>query len=480
MPDVLGDLDATGLAELVRLGEVHPTELVDAAIDRIEKLDPELNAVIHPRFDAARAEAAGPLPDGPFRGVPFLLKDIHAYSAGDPYHEGMRFLRDAGWRTSSDAYVTARYRAAGLVFVGRTNVPELGLVPTTEPEAHGPTRNPWDPTRSPGGSSGGSAAAVAAGLVPAAHGNDGGGSIRIPASACGLVGLKPSRGRISLGPDCYYSGLLNVEGTLTRSVRDTAALLDVAAGEMPGDPIVAPPPLRPFAAEVGAPPGRLRVGLLTQVPGEMATVHPDCVAAAEDAARLLESLGHTVEVDHPEALEAPEWGGRFIVLWSAAAAYNLEDWGRRVGRWVTADDVEPLTWALAEMGRSIPTPQALTAQSWLMENARQVVQWWADGFDLLLTSTLVDLPTPLGEFAAVPDNPLAALLRSTSFCPFTPPFNVSGQPAISLPLAESSEGLPIGVQLVAAYGREDLLLRVASQLEQARPWTHRLPAIHAG
>ena len=479
MPDVLGDLDATGLAELVRGGEVHPTELVDAAIARIEKLDPELNAVIHPRFEAARAEASGPLPDGPFRGVPFLLKDIFGYSAGDPHHEGMRFLRDAGWRTASDSHVVARFRAAGLVFVGRTNVPELGLIPTTEPAAYGPTRNPWDPTRSPGGSSGGSAAAVAAGMVPAAHGTDGGGSIRIPASACGLVGLKPSRGRISLGPDAYYAGMLNVQGALCRTVRDTAGLLDVAAGEMPGDPAVAPPPLRPFAAEVGAEPGRLRVGLLTAVPGGLATTHPDCVAAAEETARLLESLGHTVEVDHPRALEDAEWGGRFITLWSAAAAFNLEDWGRRVGRRVKAEDVEPLTWALAEMGRAIPTPQALAAQAWLMDNARQVVEWWAGGFDLLLTPTLADLPTPLGHFDSPPDNPLGTLLRSSSFCPHTPPFNVTGQPAISLPLAESAGGLPVGVQLVAAYGREDVLLRVSAQLEEARPWAQRRPAIHA-
>jgi amidase len=295
------------------------------------------------------------------------------------------------------------------------------------------------------------------------------------------VGLKPSRGRISLGPDGYYAGMLNCEGTLTRTVRDTAALLDAAAGEMPGDPIVAPPPRRPFAAEVGAAPGRLRVGLLTQAPDGMgATTHPECVAAAEDAARLLESLGHTVEVDHPRALQDPEYGGRFITIWSAVAAYNLEDWGRRVGRWVTADDVEPVTWALAEMGRAIPIPQAVAAQAWLANNARQVVEWWAGGFDLLLTPTLADLPTPLGDFASTPGNPLGALLRSSSFCPLTPPFNVTGQPAISLPLGESAEGLPIGIQLVAAYGREDLLLRVASQLEEARPWAQRRPIIHAG
>jgi amidase len=480
MPDVLGDLDATALAELVRSGEVQPTELVDAAIARIEKLDPELNAVIHPRFEAARTEASGPLPDGPFRGVPFLLKDIFCHSAGDPFHEGMRFLRDAGWRADSDAHLAAHFRAAGLVFVGRTNVPELGLIPTTEPAAYGPTRNPWDPTRTPGGSSGGSAAAVAAGMVPAAHGNDSGGSIRIPASACGLVGLKPSRGRVSLGPGSYSIGMLACEGVVSRTVRDTAGLLDVAAGEMPGDPVVAPPPLRPFAAEVGTEPGRLRVGLLTRAPGGTAPIHPDCVTAAEETARLLEALGHTVEVDYPGALDEPEWASCFITLWSIGTAFLLEDWGRRVGKAVTAGDVEPNTWALAEMGRSLTTVQALSAQAWLYDGARRVAEWWAGGFDLLLTPTLGEPPPPLGEFVSSPDNPLGALLRSGAFCPFTPPFNVTGQPAISLPLAETAGGLPIGVQLVAAYGREDLLLRVAAQLEQARPWAGRRPAVHAG
>jgi amidase len=481
MPDVLGDLDATGLAELVRLGEVHPSELVDAAIARIEKLDPEINAVIHPRFERARAEASGPLPDGPFRGVPFLLKDIFCHSAGDPFHEGIRLLRDLGWRADSDSHLAARWRAAGLVFVGRTNVPELGIVPTTEPEAYGPTHNPWDPTRSPGGSSGGSAAAVAAGMVPAAHANDSGGSIRIPASACGLVGLKPSRGRISLGPGAYSVGMLACEGVVSRSVRDTAGLLDVAAGEMPGDPVVAPPPLRPFAAEVGAEPGRLRVGLMTRAPGETTSIHPDCVTAAEETARLLEALGHTVETDHPRALDDAGWAGCFITLWAVgAAAFSLDTWGRRVGRVVTAGDVEPLTWTLAEMGRKFTPLQALSAQSWLYDAARRVAEWWAGGFDLLLTPTLGEPPTPLGAFASTPDNPLGALLRCGSFSPFTASFNVTGQPAISLPLVETAGGLPIGVQLVAAYGREDVLLRVAAQLEQAQPWAQRRPAIHAG
>src|SRR5881296_2063993 len=271
MSDELAFLDATAQADLVQRRKVSPVELVDAAIARIERLDRELNAVIIPLFEKARAQAASPaLPNGFFRGVPFLLKDIICHSAGDPYHAGMKLLRKLGWVEHEDTHLVAKFRAAGLVFLGRTNTPELGTLPTTEPDAYGPTRNPWDTGRSSGGSSGGSAAAVASGMVPAAHGNDGGGSIRIPASACGLVGLKPSRGRTSFGPDLgdALGGLVG-EGVLTRSVRDTAAILDAIAGAMPGDPYTAPPPARPYREEVGRKPGKLRVGVLSRAPGEV-------------------------------------------------------------------------------------------------------------------------------------------------------------------------------------------------------------------
>ena len=488
--DALGDLDATGAAALVRSGEASPLELVDAAIARIERLDPTLNAVIHRRFEAAREEAAGPLPDGPFRGVPFLLKDILCHSAGDPFHEGMRFLKELGWRAKTDTYLAARFRAAGLVVVGRTNAPELGIQPTTEPDAYGPTLNPWDTGRSPGGSSGGSAAAVAAGMVPAAHANDGGGSIRIPASACGLVGLKPSRGRTSLGPDGYSVGALAVEHVVCRSVRDAAGLLDATAGRMPGDPYVAPPPRRPYAEEVGADPGRLRVGLLTFSPSMGGPVDPECVAAATGAATLLESLGHHVEETHPPGLERPEWGQNFMTLWAAGVALGLETWTRRTGKRIRRDDVEPLTWALAETGDGIGSMGLLAAHAWLSEGNRDVAQWWRDGsgdgagggggrFDLLLTPTLAEPPVPLGTFASPADNPLQGLFRAGAFCPFTPPFNVTGQPAISLPLHWTPDGLPVGVQLVAAYGAEDVLLRVAAQLEEARTWAGRRPPVSA-
>ncbi|HYT39821.1 MAG TPA: amidase family protein [Acidimicrobiia bacterium] len=487
MSDALGEHDATGLAELVRAGDVTPLELVDAAIERIELVDPQLNAVIHRRFERARAEAAQVATGGaaPFAGVPFLVKDITCHQAGEPFHEGMRFLRDRQWREGSDTHLAARFRAAGLITVGRTNAPELGIVPTTEPVAYGATRNPWDPGRSPGGSSGGSAAAVAAGLVPAAHANDGGGSIRIPASACGLVGLKPSRGRTSLGPAASFAAVVVCEHVLCRTVRDSAAFLDAVAGPMPGDPYVAPRPVRPFREEVGADPGRLRIGLLTAAPGGLAVVAPDCVTAAENAAHLLESLGHDVEVAHPAALDLPDWTAHFMSLWSAGVALGLDTWSARTGERIGADDVEPLTWALAELARALPTPALLRSLDWLMKTTRLVAEWWeppegARGYDLLLTPTLAEPPVPLGTFDSPPGNPLAGFIRAASFTPFTPPFNVTGQPAISLPLSQTAEGLPVGVQLVAAYGGEPLLFRVAAQLETADPWDNIRPPIGFG
>ena len=497
MADALGDHDAVGLAALVRSGEVKPLELVDAAIGRIETVDTQLNAVIHRRFERARAEAAA-LGSGPGRsagalaGVPFLVKDITCHQAGDPFHEGMRFLRDRGWRATSDTHLAARFRAAGLITVGRTNTPELGIVPTTEPLAYGPTRNPWDRSRSPGGSSGGSAAAVAAGLVPAAHANDGGGSIRIPASACGLVGLKPSRGRASLGPEASFSALVVCEHVVCRTVRDSAAFLDVIAGPMPGDPYVAPAPARPFGEEVGADPGRLRIGLMTAAPGGLAVVAPACVGAAQRAAEVLESLGHHVEVSHPTALDLPDWMPHFMSLWSAGVALGLDSWSARTGAVIGADDVEPLTWALVELARALPTPALLRSLDWLLRTTRLVAEWWEPvdfgaspasrnhGFDLLLTPTLAEPPVLLGTFDPAPGNPLAGFMRAASFTPFTPPFNVTGQPAISLPSVQTRDGLPIGVQLVAAYGREDVLLRVAAQLEDADPWANRCPPISVG
>src|SRR5437764_1879974 len=325
MTDDLAWLDATAQAELVRTGQLSPLELVEAAIARIEKVDPELNAVIHHRFDAAVQEASGELPDGPFRGVPFLVKDLYAGSAGDPMHNGTRVLRDANYIASADSWLVARYRAAGFIITGRTNTPEFGLVPTTEPVSHGAAHNPWNLDHTPGGSSGGSAAAVAAGLVPVAHGGDGGGSIRIPASMCGCVGLKVTRGRITLGPDGDES-LVSVHNVITRSVRDTAAVLDATHGPGPGDAAIAPPPTRPYAEEVGADPGQLRIGLMATSPAGQ--LHPDCERAVRDAAALLDRLGHHVEESHPPVLDDPSTAQTFGARWCVQALRTVTATGQ--------------------------------------------------------------------------------------------------------------------------------------------------------
>ena len=475
----IGDLDATGQADLVRRGEVSPLELVDEAIGRIERLNATLNAVIHQHFERARAQALGNLPDGPFRGVPFLLKDLGGGNLkGDPIHWGTRFLRDAGYRSPTTSYLVEKFLQAGLVIVGRTNVPELGAWTTTEPEAYGPTRNPWDKTRSSGGSSGGAAAAVAAGLVPFAHASDGGGSIRIPASECGLVGLKPTRGRISLGPDVgeVWQGLA-CEFAETRTVRDAAALLDVVAGTMPGDPYAAAPPARPYRGEVGAPSDRLRIGLLTGL--KTVNIQSDCVTAVESAGRLLTSLGHHVEISHPEALEAPELAVGMLAVIATCQARAIEQFSAAIGRTISAEDMDCDNWAVTEMGRKVSATDYLAGVEALHRYSRKVAAWWAGGFDLLVTPTIPEPPPPLGELVPDSREPLKGFQRSGGLVAFTVPFNVTGQPAISLPLHWTPEGLPVGVQLVAAIGREDLLIRVASQLEQAQPWIDRRPPLHA-
>ncbi|MEB2284876.1 MAG: hypothetical protein B6D46_12390 [Polyangiaceae bacterium UTPRO1] len=479
MSDPYQWLDAVAQAELVRRGEVAPHELVAAAIARAERVNPELNAIITPLYEKARAAAIDPqLPAGAFHGVPMLLKDIFGYSAGDAYHMGMRALRDAGFVAPHDTHLVAKLRQAGFLFLGRTNVPELGTIPSTESLAYGPAHNPWDAARSPGGSSGGSAAAVAAGVVAVAHANDGGGSIRIPASACGVVGMKPSRGRISFGPDLGDGvGGLAVEGCVSRTVRDTAAYLDVVEGMMAGDPYGAPPPRRPYREEVGASAGTLRIGVMTKAPSGVAAVDPQCAAAADGAAALLADLGHRVEASHPAALDDQETFQHFSVMFATSTARILDAVGQLIGRQLGADDVEPFNWALAEMGSAVSARQYLGTADWLFAYTRRVADWWASGFDLLLTPTLPEPPWALGSFHGV--DPLTAGLRAQALCAFTGPFNMTGQPAISLPLAWSATGLPIGVQLVAAYGREDLLLRVAAQLEQARPWADRRPPIVA-
>jgi amidase len=485
--DDLAFLDATAQGELVRRGDLSAGELVDAAITRVEKVNPELNAVIHPLFEKARAAATRPLDARvPFPGVPIVLKDLDGTSAGDPMHLGNRALRDAGYVADHDSTLIAKLREAGCIPIGKTNAPEFGLLPTTEPVAYGPTRNPWNTEHSAGGSSGGSAAAVASGMVAIGHAGDGGGSIRIPASACGLFGLKPTRGRVSMGPDLGEAwGGLVVRHVVTRSVRDSAAVLDVLAGEMPGDPYAAAPPSRPFAREVGADPGTLRVGVRTSAPAAIVVTDDECVAATEDAARLLESLGHSVEEASPTALDEVELLTMFSAVMATGVVWEIVELGRMLGREVTANDVERLTWAQYEAGLGASSIDYVRAINGIHGWSRRVAEWWAppalggEEFDLLLTPTMAEPPPRLGEIDPNAAEPLEALARSTPFAVYTAPFNITGQPAMSVPLYwEASRDLPVGVQLVAASGREDLLFRVASQLEVARPWAERRPPVH--
>jgi amidase len=468
-------LDATAQAELVRTGAVTPLELVKAAIGRIEAVNPQLNAVITPLFDLARANARQPLPHGPFTGVPYLLKDLQAACEGVTMSAGSRWLRE--FRPNSDSELVKRLKRAGLIIIGKTNTPEFGLLPTTEPEAFGATHNPWDVTRTPGGSSGGSAAAVAAGLVAFAHANDGGGSIRIPAACCGLFGLKPTRGRNPLGPHFgdIFSGLV-VEHAVTRSVRDSAALLDATAGYDPGDPYIAPMPARPFIAEVGAPPGKLRIAFSSQAYTGV-PVHPDCVAAVEDAARLCAELGHEVTEAAPQ-LHAEMLSKAFFTIWAAGCAWTIDSYSFAVGRKPADEEIEPLTRVMIEFGRKRTAPEYLMAVQTLQIFARRIAQFMQN-YDLILTPVLAEPPVPLGTFAPKPEDAMAGMKRSGLFAPFTAIQNMTGQPAMSVPLFWNDAGLPIGVQFAARYGDEATLFRLAAQLEAARPWADKHPPVSA-
>jgi amidase len=468
-------LDATAQAELVRRGEVSPKELTQAAIARIEAVNPRLDAVIRTRFDAARLEAEGDLPDGPFRGVPILLKDLGCMVAGEPTAFGVGPLRELAWPVTS--YLAEQFRAAGFVVLGRTNVPEMGTTVTTEPRSFPPARNPWHPGHSAGGSSGGSAAAVAAGMVAVAHASDGGGSIRIPASECGLVGLKPTRGRVSQGPlvgEAWAGGV--TDGAVTRTVRDAAGVLDVISKPMPGEPYYAPPLPRPLAQEVGADPGRLRIGVLDRpgVPGYLDD--PQCRAAVAGAARLLEWLGHHVEESAPAAMFDQELPAHFNVIIAADTEEAFRAFEMLLGRPIGEDEIEPRNAAYRRSGRELGAVAYLESRAWFGMWARRMAAWWED-HDLLLTPTVGAPPPELGWFTAA--GPAEEGRRIASFIPYTAQFNMTGQPAISLPLHWTPAGLPVGVQLVAAYGREDVLVRVASQLEQAAPWDGRRPPVSA-
>ena len=468
-------LDATAQADLVRRGEVTPSELVEAAIARIEGVNPKLDAVIRTRFDAARQEAAGDLPDGPFRGVPTLFKDLGCTVAGEPTAFGLGPLRDLAFPVTS--YVAGHFRSAGFVVLGRTNTPELGTTVTTEPLSFPPARNPWDTRHSTGGSSGGSAAAVASGMVAVAHASDGGGSIRIPSSECGLVGLKPTRGRVSHGPVTgeAWAGS-STDGAVARTVRDAAGVLDAISQPMPGDPYYAPPLPRPLTREVGADPGRLRIGVLDH-PGEDGYLDdPECRAAVAGAAALLESLGHQVEQSAPSAMFERPILQHFGNVIAADTEATMQAFEALLGRPITDDEIEPRNAAYRRAGRELGAPAYLQSRAWLGMWARRMADWWAT-HDLLVTPTVGAPPPELGWFTEAGQEREGA--RVASFIPYTAQFNLTGQPAVSLPLHWTPSGLPVGVQLVAAYGREDILVRAASQLEQAAPWSDRHPPVHA-
>jgi amidase len=468
-------LDATGQADLVRRGELTPKDLVEAAIARIEALNPQLDAVLRTRFDQARTEAAGDLPDGPFRGVPILLKDIGCLVAGEPTAFGLGPLRDLAWPVTS--YLAEQFRAAGFVHLGRTNVPELGTTVTTEPRSFPPARNPWHTGHSTGGSSGGSAAAVASGMVPVAHANDGGGSIRIPASECGLVGLKPTRGRVSQGPLIAegWAGA-TIDGAVTRSVRDAAAVLDAISARFPGEPYYAPPWPGPLAQEVGADPGPLRIGLLDRPGGEGFLDHPECRAAVAGAGRLLEALGHGVDDSAPAPMFDPEFIHHLTLIIAADTEMWMRGYEAALGRPIEDDEIEPRNAVYRAIGRTLDVVTYLESRAWFGTWARRMAGWWTD-YDLLVTPTVGAPPPELGWFTA--GGAESEGQRVVSFIPYTAQFNMTGQPAVSLPLHWTPDGLPVGVQLVAAFGREDLLIRVAAQLEQAAPWADRRPLVHA-
>jgi amidase len=461
--------DAVETASRIDNGEVSAREVVDEAIRRIEKHDPDLNAMVATRFEEALAEVDRGLPDGPLRGVPIVIKDLGADVAGLPSTRGSRLWAEGV--AAQDSAVVARYRAAGMVVLGTTNSPELGKNASTEPVLHGPTRNPWSPDHSAGGSSGGSAAAVSAGLVPVAHGNDGGGSIRIPAAMCGLFGLKPSRGRVPSWP--YPSALsspVSVHHALTTTVRDSAVLLDVVSGHVPGDAYGAPTPSRPFADVVDRPAPRLRIGWSTAALGGV-PVHADCAAAVERAAGLCADLGHQVSeatLNHDPAKVMAASGTIMAVDLVAAVERRL----RELGRELCDDDLEPFTHVLLRHGRTITGAQTAEALQTAQEVGWRVGRLFAD-YDVLLLPTLAQ-PVPLLGLLDT-TRPETLYEHGTTYSIFTSLFNVTGQPAMSVPFGTDSEGLPVGVQFAADLGEEGRLLQLAAQLEQAVPWPRYAP-----
>ncbi len=465
--------DALGLAALVRDKQVTAGELLEAAIARVEARNPACNAVVSRLFDEAWATIADGLPEGHFTGVPFLLKDLGLYYKGAVTTGGSRFFADA--RADHDSELVGRYKTAGLVIFGKTNTPEFGLATSTEPRLFGPTRNPWKLDHSAGGSSGGAAAAVAVGMVPAAHGSDGGGSIRIPASACGLFGMKPTRARVPIGPDKgeSWSGA-GINHAITRSVRDSAALLDASAGPEAGDPYCAPPMLRPYLDEVGTDPGRLRIAVTTAAwNGQPVTA--ECRAAAQGAAKLCEGLGHHVAEASPR-FDAERLIAANRVIISGQVRAALDARGKSLGREPKPGDIEEITSRMAAIGRTASAADYVAALDVLHATGRAIGRFFRD-YDVLLTPTMCDPPYPLGILDMTTgdiERFNQAILASIAF---TSPFNASGNPAMSMPLHWPQDGLPIGVQFVGRFGDEATLFRLAAQIEAAQPWAARRPPL---
>ena len=497
--DEYEDFDATGLAELVANKDVTPLELVDEAIRRIELHNGALNAVIHPMFEQAREAARAPLPGGPFTGVPFLFKDLGATIKDVPQSMGSKFFK--GWKPPIDSELTRRYFASGVICLGKTNTPELGLAPITEPDAWGPCRNPWDTSRTPGGSSGGSGAAIAARIVPMASGGDGGGSLRIPASCNAIFGLKPTRGRTPVGPAAAegWAGF-TIEHVLTRSVRDSAIMLDAIRGHYLGDLHVAPPPERPYRDELGRAPGKLRIAY-TAKPHLPATVDPACVSALENTCALLSELGHEL-VEAAPPVDGENFARNFLAGVAGATADGLNIAEEAAGKTARFDDWEVETWLLKKRGSVMSAAEYMAAIRWLRQAARDVLVF-AEDYDVMLNPTLAFPPPPLGLMdiggvrgmmhriaARLPIERLikGTLVRQTEeeasrafrFIPWTPVYNVTGQPSMSVPLTWSAEGLPIGMMFTGKFGDEATLFRLAVQLEQARPWADKKPPMVSG
>ena len=468
--------DGLGLAALVARGDVTPLELTEEAIARIERHNGTLNAVILKMYEIAR-ERAQKMPagkgEGAFYGVPFLLKDILGDHAGVPTAQGCRFMADSP--AAMDSTLVARYRAAGFVFLGKTNVPEFGLVPTTESALYGPACNPWNTAHSTGGSSGGSAAAVAAGIVPIAHANDGGGSIRIPASCCGLVGLKPTRARNPLGPTLgdILGGMI-AEHVVSRTVRDSAAVLDCTHGPELGDPYWAPPYAGSYLKEVGTPPGKLRVAFTTRTL-EDKPLHEECTRAILDAAKLCADLGHVVEEAAP-MVSTEMMTEAFLIAWAAGLAMNIDAYAMLHGRTPTEDQFEGLTWALYQQGKEVSASRYLVAVAMMQILTRQVAHFHSN-YDVFLTTTLSAPPMRNGLLDVQERDPAIAFAPLIDYVPFTPLANATGQPSLSLPLHWTADGLPVGVLFQAGSGNEALLYRLAGQLEAARPWIDRKPRV---